>query len=249
MKKKLGWVPDLPDARHYAYVPKALLGLPKEVDLRAQLPGVWDQKSIGSCVAHGVAACHVAAQRKAAAGKKEIMPSRLALYYQARAASGWTQVDSGCYVVQAMKVVAKFGVADEKLWPYAISKFKDRPNAAVYKDALLHQGLVYRKIDSTQPVQIKAALAAGLPVVFGSTLYENSYNLVDNVMPMPDLKASVLGGHCMALVGYDDDKRLFLVRNSWGKAWGDNGHHWMPYDYICNLQLTDDVWCLETVEV
>ena len=244
-----GWVPALPDARHIRYF-GVTLGLPKQVDLRPQLPWAWDQKSIGSCVAHGVAICHIAAQRKAAAGKKEIMPSRLALYYQARAASGMTKVDAGCTIVNAIKVVAKYGVSDEKFWPYLVTKVTDRPNALAYKDALLHQGLAYRKIDSTQPVQIKAALAEGLPVVFGSTLYSNSYDLIEGTtMRMPDLNGSVVGGHAMAIVGYNDDKRMFLVRNSWGKGWGMNGHHWMPYDYICNLQLTDDVWCLQTVEI
>jgi C1A family cysteine protease len=67
-------------------------------------------------------------------------------------------------------------------------------------------------------------------------------------MPEPDLSTSIIGGHCMALVGYNAAKKQFLVRNSWGKGWGDNGHHWMSFNYICNLSLTDDVWVLRTVE-
>lgn len=246
---KHGWLPALPDARHYAFAPKASIvkALPASVDLRPSLPPVWDQGSIGSCVAHGVAIAHVAAQRKNKT-TKEIMPSRLALYFQGRAVRGWQGQDSGMYISDAMKCVAKLGAADEKLYPYLTTKYLLKPPASVYTNGLLHQALEYQKLDSTKPNVIKAALAEGLPVVFGSTLYENHDKLVNNVMPDPDLNGSTVGGHCMAIVGYDTAKKLFLVRNSWSKGWGDNGHHWMSESYICNLALTDDVWVLRTVE-
>ena len=32
---------------------------------------------------------------------------------------------------------------------------------------------------------------------------------------------SAQGGHAVALVGYDQNR--FIVRNSWGRSWGDNG--------------------------
>jgi C1A family cysteine protease len=246
-KRKLGWMPALPDARAYAFAPKATQALPQSVDLRNKLPQVWNQGSIGSCVAHAVAAAHIAAQKKN--GKAAVMPSRLALYFQARAVRGWQYQDSGCYITDAMKVTAKLGAANEKLYPYTTSKFTMKPPASVYKDALLRQTVEYQKIDSTKPAVIKAALAEGHPVVFGSTLYENHDKLVDNIMPDPDLTTSVIGGHAMTIVGYDDEKQLFLVRNSWGKTWGDNGHHWMSYRYITNLSLTDDVWILKSVEL
>lgn len=30
--------------------------------------------------------------------------------------------------------------------------------------------------------------------------------------------------HCVQLVGYDKDNEYWIVRNSWGEAWGDNGY-------------------------
>jgi len=38
------------------------------------------------------------------------------------------------------------------------------------------------------------------------------------------------GGHLVALVGYDDNQQCWIVKNSWGKGWGDNGWFKMGYD-------------------
>ena len=39
------------------------------------------------------------------------------------------------------------------------------------------------------------------------------------------------GGHAVAVVGYTNDNR-FIVRNSWGTAWGDSGFAYASEDYI-----------------
>ena len=37
------------------------------------------------------------------------------------------------------------------------------------------------------------------------------------------------GGHCIVIVGYDDSKKAWLVRNSWGTGWGMGGYCWFGY--------------------
>ena len=41
-------------------------------------------------------------------------------------------------------------------------------------------------------------------------------------------------GHAMVLVGYDDSRHAFRIRNSWGVTWGDNGSAWVDYDHFMN---------------
>ena len=41
----------------------------------------------------------------------------------------------------------------------------------------------------------------------------------------------------MVVVGYSDDTKFFLVRNSWGKHFGDDGYCYIPYSYISDPEL------------
>jgi hypothetical protein len=38
------------------------------------------------------------------------------------------------------------------------------------------------------------------------------------------------GGHVVTIVGYDDSKSCWIVKNSWGTKWGENGWFRMAYD-------------------
>jgi C1A family cysteine protease len=42
--------------------------------------------------------------------------------------------------------------------------------------------------------------------------------------------ANLLNWHSMTIIGYDDAKQAFRVRNSWGREWGDDGDFWLGYD-------------------
>lgn len=37
------------------------------------------------------------------------------------------------------------------------------------------------------------------------------------------------GGHATSIIGYNDTRSAFLVRNSWGASWGNNGYTWLAY--------------------
>lgn len=39
-----------------------------------------------------------------------------------------------------------------------------------------------------------------------------------------------LGGHAISIVGYDDNKQAFIIRNSWGEEWGEKGFAYVSYD-------------------
>jgi cathepsin L len=35
--------------------------------------------------------------------------------------------------------------------------------------------------------------------------------------------------HCVTLVGWNDAKGAWLIKNSWGTGWGMNGYMWIKY--------------------
>lgn len=44
-----------------------------------------------------------------------------------------------------------------------------------------------------------------------------------------DEKSNTGVNHAIVLVGWDDQKGAWLLRNSWGSNWGDNGYMWIEY--------------------
>ncbi|NOW95475.1 C1 family peptidase [Mucilaginibacter sp. SG564] len=250
--KRYGWLPDLPDHRdfQYAVVRHAALAQPTPplVDLRAQCPPVYDQGELGSCTANAIAA---AFQFELIKQKLTVFsPSRLFIYYNERVLEGHVKADSGAQLRDGVKSVATLGVCDESLWPYNVSKFATKPTKTLYTSALKNKALQYTRLNNAAINELKTCLAGGNPFVFGFTAYqsfEGDAVAKSGVLPMPSDTESVIGGHAVMAVGYDDQKSAFIVRNSWGDSWGLKGYFYMPYDYITSTNLADDFWIISQV--
>lgn len=52
-------------------------------------------------------------------------------------------------------------------------------------------------------------------------------------------------GHAMVIVGYDESRQAFKVRNSWGEYWGDDGYAWIGYETFLSGKALIDCWILE----
>jgi C1A family cysteine protease len=245
-----GWIPDLPDHRDQIYAaPLARLGpLPTKVDLRSTCPPVYDQGALGSCTANAIAGALQFNQIKQQVADV-FVPSRLFIYYNERVMEGTVNEDSGAMIRDGIKSVAKKGAPHEPLWPYVISKFRIKPSAAAYADAAKHVAILYQRLTQTLE-QLKGCLASGYPFVFGFSVYESFESVAvakSGTVPMPKPAEKLLGGHAVLAVGYDDAAKRFIVRNSWGPAWGVNGYFTIPYAYLTTASLSDDFWTIKQV--
>jgi C1A family cysteine protease len=254
MTRRYGWVPDLPDHRdlYYRYVPKGFqpLQLPPKVDLRAQCPPVYDQGDLGSCTANAIGAAHQFEQIRQKQTRGSFVPSRLFIYYNERVVLGTVDEDSGAMLRDGIKSVVRQGVCPEPEWPYVISRFTSKPSIKAYRHALDHQVLKYQRLRQTVG-DFETCIAAGHPFVFGFSVYESFETpsvAKAAVVPMPGPGERLLGGHAVLAVGYDRPARQIIVRNSWGEAWGEKGHCYMPYDYLANSDLAADFWTITLVE-
>ena len=149
-----------------------------------------------------------------------------------------------------IKELAKLGAPPESLWPYDIQAFATKPPAQAFTVALSHQALNYQRVTQSL-AQLKGALAAGFPFVFGFTVYESFESEAvakSGVVPLPSPTERSLGGHAVMAVGYDDSTQVFRVENSWGPTWGQKGFFTIPYAYLASADLASDFWTIRLVE-
>ena len=241
---KYQWKRDTPDSRDHLFVP-TIATLPVRVDLRAGCSPIEDQGELGSCTGNAIAGIVEYMDRRAG---KMIDVSRLFIYYEERVLINTVNYDSGAYIRDGIKVVNKKGACLESVWPYMISRYRTKPSTAAYSDALKRKANAYQKCANFTAV--KQALAQGFPVVVGFDVYESfETQAVANtgVMPYPQAGEQLLGGHAVALVGYNDTTQRFIARNSWGTGWGDRGYFYMPYQVIQNTNMSDDFWIITSV--
>lgn len=249
LARNYSWIPDLPDQRDYKFTHiSGTQQLPSKVDLHANCPPVYDQGELGSCTANALAAAVDFERNRQKL--PFIAPSRLFVYYNERVIEGTVEQDSGATLRDGMKTIATQGVCPETMWPYRIDQFVQKPAASCYLAAAQHKAVQYSRL-SQDVVSMKSCLAAGFPFTFGFTVYqsfETDAVAKTGKVPMPGITEKALGGHAVLAVGYSDASQRFLVRNSWGPNWGINGHFTIPYEYLTNPDLTDDLWTVRLVK-
>jgi len=272
-RRGMGWIPDYPDFRDYTEETeevRSVLGtakasktksLPSSIDLREWCSGVEDQGNLGSCTAHAGVGVIEYYERKAFG--RHIDASRLFLYKVTRNLMKM-KGDTGAYLRTTMGAMVLFGVPPEGYWPYTDGEksFDKEPSAFCYAFAQNYQTIKYFRHDppgtKTEEVlqRVKSYLSKGHPSMFGFTVY-NSIEQAEETgrIPFPSSKERIEGGHAIVAVGYDDKMKIrnahskvettgaLLIRNSWGKGWGENGYGWLPYEYVLR-GLAEDFWSI-----
>lgn len=246
---KYHWKASPPDSRD---IPYTLLDtttpLPATVDLRPYASPIDDQGNLGSCTGNACAGAIDLMDKKRY--NRNTRVSRLFIYYYERLLEGTVNYDSGAYVRDAIRATYTYGAPLETLWPYNINAFKTRPSNAAIADAATRKVTQYMSV--ANHAACLNALANGYPVLIGFTVYSSFESgnwwqqSGSGLMPYPNTtRESVLGGHCVLLVGYDNTHNYYIVRNSWGTSWGKGGYFYMPYQVIQNSSMSSDFWAIE----
>jgi C1A family cysteine protease len=252
-----GYLRDLMDYRDFMYAapPKAMKTFPSRLVLTEVMPKFlsaktglpWNQGALGSCTAQAAGALHLWVQMKQP--RRDVIPSRLFIYYEARRYLNTLNSDSGSRIRDAMKVMNKLGVPNETKWPYDISKFTHEPPPIAYKNAEKHQTLTYMRLMPTMS-QLKGCLVEGFPFVFGFTCFSSLLSqetLSTGDIPMPGPNEQDIGGHAVLCIGFDDALQRFILLNSWGSD-GKNGIFTIPYQYMLDTGLSGDMWSMRKTE-
>lgn len=249
-----GWRKDRLDKRDRMLKVGRPIPLPPSVDLRLEMPVVYDQGPLGSCTAQAIAAALDHLEVKQGISRMD-SPSRLFIYYEERVIEETISEDSGAEIRDGIKVVSKLGVPDEILWPYNIPKFTMRPPQEAYDQAVSRLAIQYQKIESSEVTSpetfmnaVRTVLAQGHTIIFGFSVwssFESSDIAKSGIMPMPDIETEdMMGGHAVLMVGYDDATKRVLVRNSWSADWGQAGYFEMPYEFLVDPKQAADLWTI-----
>lgn len=238
---------------------KGLVSLPRNLDLRALQSEVGNQGNTSSCTGNAIASAieflelsELKAKVPLSEGNEEFDSnfehiSRLFIYYNERILEQDTNSDNGSTIFSGMKTLQKYGFCRESLWKFDPSKLSTKPDEACYQEAIKHNKVAYYQINSTE--EKLQCLAQGYPFLFGFQCYESLMSdetMETGNIPLPKPNESCIGGHAILCTGYDQDKQVFYLKNSWGTGIGLNqsGYFTISFEYINNPNLADEFYTI-----
>lgn len=221
--------------------------LPPMVDLRTFLKPVEDHSTINSCVANAISSAYEYLQHRLT-GKLQPV-SRLFLYYNARMLEGTEEKDNGCSISSALEVIEKIGICSDETWSFDPDLVEQKPDFNAYQEAKKNLVEQVQEID-LDLYSMKHCLAMGYPFIFSLQLFHSfSQAGTQGKVLMPDLSQEKShadhGIHAMLAVGYLEEYQVFIVRNSWGENWGDQGYCYIPYEYVLQSDYCQECWSLK----
>lgn len=208
-----------------------------DVDLREFCTDT-NQQQLSACVGNSTADSYEILN--AIDGLPRVELSRLFVYAMARILNGDLDKDEGTFIRSAFEAGNKFGICEETLWPYQTSKVFTSPSLMAQRRARGHKLHSYYRIKSNGAARVEdaiKALRAHKPIVFGTGIDDSFGKAKTDPVSIP--KGKIIGGHAMVVVGYTGGN--FIVKNSWGRSWGDHGYWYMTPEYFA-WNETSDIW-------
>ncbi len=135
---------------------------------------------------------------------------------------------NGGYIDDASNFLKNTGISAESCYPYTEANGNCNNACANWRNS------AYR-IDSWNEVyptvsDIKNAIYTTGPVVTAFYVYTDFYYYTSGVYSYT--WGSYQGGHAVVIVGWDDSKSCFIVKNSWGTGWGESGYFRIAYSQV-----------------
>ena len=231
-----------PDERDYEY--PHITGTTQEetIDLRETLRQPRDQKWSNACTGFATAGLVEQLMTRKRKLPQKYYLSPLYNWWYAKVLHGYPTKNKGVWIRNSLKALYKNGIPPEYSMPFNLFPRFEKPNRQAEELAETSKMLLNRThYYLLRSDQVTTALKRGRTVVFGIRLNKSFYGNKDG--KIKDLQPDS-NYHCMLVVGYDNHTDCFIVRNSWGSNWGDNGYCYIPTNYFNRYAY--DLWTIDT---
>lgn len=228
-----GCKPEKEDKRDY----KSYICNPKTSEIPNKyiitMPEVKDQGIVNSCVAHSLATFLEEVY------KDDNIKFSTGFIYGYRPL-GYSQ-DEGMYPREALKTLVKIGDVPNYKFDHnkeipEIKKLVDTNFKELKEIADVYRVQSYSRIYTESA--IKRCIYNDIAVPISIPVY-NDLKMNKNTFIINSPEGKLNGYHMIIIYGYNDDG--WLIQNSWGKDWADNGKAVLPYDYPI-----DSAWAIST---
>lgn len=207
----------------------------KSVNLKEFFTKVKDQGQIGACTVFAISSIYEYIIKRNTDEEADLSESFV--YYNVRHLEGKELEDTGSSYQDVIASIGEQGICTEALHPYTRS-LNDTPSDEAYLDGEQRRITKALNVNITEN-DIKSAIQEGYPVAISLKIFD-SFNATSGFVKRPtddEIESADFGYHAMVVVGYSDDTKFFLVRNSWGEHFGKKGYCYIPYSYISDPEL------------
>jgi C1A family cysteine protease len=205
------------------------------------ITAVKNQYQCGSCVAFGTAAAIEGTwqftQRNPNSG---IDLSEAHIFFCYAHAAGRVcgcnnEENSGWWPYDALPACTN-GVAAETSYPYpAEDPCADHDCSGLQAGWQAMAKIITGWHSVNSPNDMKTWLSTRGPLITTMSVYEDFWNYQGNVYHY--VSGQLEGGHCIGVVGYDDNQQCWICKNSWGTQWGLAGFFLIGYGE-CGIDAT-----------
>lgn len=199
----------------------------RNVDGKNFVTPIRNQAACGSCVAFGAIATvegRLRVQRNDPNLAVNLSEAHL-FFCHARARGA--NCDTGWWPKEAYEDIQNKGVSDEACYPYNLA---NRDCSGLCSDSAERSVKITGFADLTaKPADIKTSLSSkdGGPVSACFIVYQDFFSYKSGIYK--HVSGEQAGGHCVTIVGYNDNPGYWICKNSWGEDWGDKGYFNIAY--------------------